>query len=279
MEHDVGRMRAAHVIAFLAQPLDRRHDDVDLLAAERAVLAGMRVEAGDGDARLRRCRTGAAARATAARPLATIRSTVSRPGTSRSGTWVVTGTTRSVGPASIIATRSLGDAAALGDELGLAGMDEADRVELRLRHRPGDEAGGGARPGEPDRELERVERVARAVQLGLAGRDARRSGHLDDRQARFRTGRRPRLGSPIPATGPSQTASIAATLPTAKKGGTGRSSAVAPSSSRSPQAPMPAGSPSATASGVSGRSAIVDHRVAPQDRADSAARGGSPAPR
>ncbi len=116
----------------------------------------------------------------AARPLVTIRSTVSRSATSRSGTWVVAGTTRSVGPASIIATRSLGDAAALGDELGLAGMDEADRVELRLRDRAGDEAGGGSRPGEPDRQLERVEGVAGAVEGRLAGGDGAAAGHLDD---------------------------------------------------------------------------------------------------
>ena len=44
-------MRAGDVEALLAQPLDRGHDDLDLLAAQRAVLAGMRVEPGDGEPR------------------------------------------------------------------------------------------------------------------------------------------------------------------------------------------------------------------------------------
>ena len=92
-----------------------------------------------------------------------------RVGTSRSGIWVVTGMTRSVGPGQHHRDQVAGDAAALGDELGLAGMGEADRIELRLGDRPGDERRGGAGAGQPDRELERVERVARAV-AGRAGR-------------------------------------------------------------------------------------------------------------
>ena len=80
---------------------------------------------------------------------------------------MVTGTVRRVGPASIIATMLAGDAAALGDELGLAGMGEADRVELGLGDRAGDQRRGGARAGQADRELERVERVARAFQRRL----------------------------------------------------------------------------------------------------------------
>ena len=53
VEHGVGGQRAAHVDAFAAQRRDRRCDDVAVLKAERAVLAGMRVEPGHRDARMR----------------------------------------------------------------------------------------------------------------------------------------------------------------------------------------------------------------------------------
>ena len=78
-----------------------------------------------------RCRPRAVTRA--ARQIS---STVSSSGDARaSGTWVVIGTVRRLGPASIITTLPRRDAAALGDEFGLAGMGEADRVELRLGDR------------------------------------------------------------------------------------------------------------------------------------------------
>ena len=51
------------------------------------------------------------------------------------------------------------DPAALGDELGLAGMLEADRVELLLRHGAGDHCRSRARAREPDRDFERIERA------------------------------------------------------------------------------------------------------------------------
>ena len=51
MEHRVGRHRAGDVDAGFAQRFDRGRDDLDILAADRAVLAGMRVEAGDREAR------------------------------------------------------------------------------------------------------------------------------------------------------------------------------------------------------------------------------------
>ena len=82
---------------------------------------------------------------------------------------MVTGTVRSVGPASIITTLPGDDAAALGDELGLAGMLEADRVELLLGDRAGDHRRGRARARKADRELERVERAMRAGDARVAG--------------------------------------------------------------------------------------------------------------
>ena len=51
VEHRVGGERPARVDAGGAQRGDRRRDDVDVLAAERAGLAGMRVEPGDRDDR------------------------------------------------------------------------------------------------------------------------------------------------------------------------------------------------------------------------------------
>ena len=46
-------MRAGHVEAICVRRLDRRRDHVDLLAAQAAVLSGVRIEAGNGDARPR----------------------------------------------------------------------------------------------------------------------------------------------------------------------------------------------------------------------------------
>ena len=66
------------------------------------------------------------------------------------------------------------NAAALGDELGLAGMLEADGVELLLGDRAGDDRRRGAGPGKADRELERVERAMRAGDAGMAGDGRRR---------------------------------------------------------------------------------------------------------
>ena len=54
--------RTGHVVAGGAQRGDRRRDDVDLLAAEVPALAGVRVQAADGDARRRRARTSRRAR-------------------------------------------------------------------------------------------------------------------------------------------------------------------------------------------------------------------------
>ena len=51
----------------------------------------------------------------------------------------MTGTVRNVGPASIIDDVATGNPASLGDKLGLAGMLEADRIELFLGHRPSDD--------------------------------------------------------------------------------------------------------------------------------------------
>ena len=58
VEHGVRRQRAASLDALGAQGFDGRRDDVDLFGAERAVFAGMRIEAGDDEARMGEAETG-----------------------------------------------------------------------------------------------------------------------------------------------------------------------------------------------------------------------------
>ena len=55
VKHGVGAERAGHRDALRRGRIDRRLDDVDLLAAEQAAFAGMRIEAADRDLRRRRC--------------------------------------------------------------------------------------------------------------------------------------------------------------------------------------------------------------------------------
>ena len=58
VEQGVRRQRAANRDALGAQGFDGRRDDVEIFGAERAVLAGMRVEAGDDEARMGEAETG-----------------------------------------------------------------------------------------------------------------------------------------------------------------------------------------------------------------------------
>ena len=162
---------------------------------ELAAFAGVRIEAGDREARLgdpeialQPAQRGPAARFDQA-------AGQRAPATSASGTWVVTGTVRRVGPASIIATLPRRHAAALGDEFGLAGMLEADRVELFLGHRAGDHRRSRARAGQPDRDLERSRASnARRRRSGWPGLIGLRGCKLDAAAGRDRTPRRPVAG-------------------------------------------------------------------------------------
>ena len=52
VEHGVSGERARRIDPFLAQYFDRREDEVDLLAADRAAFTGVRVEAGKGEPRI-----------------------------------------------------------------------------------------------------------------------------------------------------------------------------------------------------------------------------------
>ena len=102
VEHGVGRQRSPDVDAFAAQRFDRRRDDFDVLGAERAVFAGMRIEAGYRKPRMGEAETGSSRSATAMRAVATISSLDSCAIASRSERWMVTGTTASAGDHSII---------------------------------------------------------------------------------------------------------------------------------------------------------------------------------
>ena len=51
MEHRVGGQGAEGIDALVAQHFDRRTDDLVILLADRAVFAGMRIEAGNGEPR------------------------------------------------------------------------------------------------------------------------------------------------------------------------------------------------------------------------------------
>ena len=123
-----------------------------------------------------RCRPRAAAR-----PLATIASVVSAAGTSAKRDMGGDRHHPQARPGQHHRDQLARNAAALGDELGLAGMGEADRVEPALRHRAGDEPRSRAHLGEADRELQRVERVARLGEAGAA-QGERGIGDIDDRQ-------------------------------------------------------------------------------------------------
>ena len=127
--------------------IDRRPDDVAILGADAAAFAGMRVEAGDRELRLRRCRSGSAGRARRSCTVSRISLAVIRPGTSRSGTWMVSGTTRRLVVRQHHHRRRR---AAIGAQrrqiFGMAGIFEAGIVERRLVDRRGDQARGRRRP-------------------------------------------------------------------------------------------------------------------------------------
>ena len=112
------------------------------------------------------------------------------------------------------------NAAALGDELGLAGMLEADAVKLLLRHRAGDHRRSRARAGEPDGKFERSRasnaRRRRSGGPGMIGLGGRK---LDAAAGRGRTRHRPSRGSSTSSIGPSHTAAIERGSPIATNGG------------------------------------------------------------
>ena len=81
-----------HIVPLLAQALDRRLDDIDVLPSEQAAFAGMRIERRDGDAAARNIER--LERASVSDTTRLIRSGVTRFGTSSSAVWVVIWLTR-----------------------------------------------------------------------------------------------------------------------------------------------------------------------------------------
>ena len=82
------------------------------------------------------------------------------------------------------------DAAAFGDELGLAGMGIADRVELRLGDGPRHQRAGRADAGETGGEFQRLQRDMRGGERGGSGHHRARIAHRQDRQRRTEHGER-----------------------------------------------------------------------------------------
>ena len=125
MEQGVGGVGSGHPPALRSQRGDRRLDDLDFLAAERAAFTGVRIEPGDGEARvgdaeiaLQPAKDGPAARFDEVLLSACHRSE-RNVGRDRHG--------RAASARQASSRRWPSHAAALGDELGLAGMREADR--------------------------------------------------------------------------------------------------------------------------------------------------------
>jgi hypothetical protein len=120
VEHGVGGVGAGHPPAFGAQRLDRRLDDLDLLAAERAAFAGMGIEPGDREPRLGDPEI--ALQAAQRRPPARLdqrRASASGTSAAACGSSPAPSAGRPGEHHRDIGWRH---AAALGDELGLAGM-------------------------------------------------------------------------------------------------------------------------------------------------------------
>ena len=181
MEHGVGRDRPADVEALAAQALDCGDDDVDILAAERAILARMRIEAGYRDPRLVDAELSLQSPYGGARlgddqfGREQVRHVAQR-NVDRHRDRLEVGSDEHHGHA------VAGDPATLCDELRLPGVRETDRIELGLGDRTGDEARCGAAAGQADSHFQGIERRPRAVQIGTARDDFMSAADSDDRQ-------------------------------------------------------------------------------------------------
>jgi len=105
MEHGIRRNRTPGIDTLRGQPRNGGRDDGIVLFSQRAVLAGMRIEPGDGQPRTGKTKPRRKiARHDAAG--STTRSLESCLKISLSGRWIVTGTTASSGDHSIITGRT-----------------------------------------------------------------------------------------------------------------------------------------------------------------------------
>ncbi len=182
VEQGVGRVGAADSPALGCQRGDRRLDNLDLFLAKRATLTTVGIETSHREARLSKpeialqaAQHGAAARFDQAagqsaddcaeREMSGDRHRPQRRPGEHHG---------DIGG---------GDATTLGDKFSLAGVSEADRVELFLGDRPGDHRRDRSRSSEADGEFEAVERAMRPGYARMAGQVRRSGGNLQQRQA------------------------------------------------------------------------------------------------
>ena len=121
-----------------AQFGDGRRDDLDLLAAEAARFAGMRVEPGNREDRRGDAEIAAQRRRGDPAGMNDFCRVDSASIARRSARWIVTGTTRSSGHTSII-TGAAAAPGELGEIFGMAGMAKAGAVEAVLVDRVGDD--------------------------------------------------------------------------------------------------------------------------------------------
>ncbi len=167
----------------------RRHDGVVLLA-ERAVLAGMRVEPGDRDARARDAEAGGEV---ARDDAAGLDDEVAGQARHHVAQRQVDGHRhhrelrrpqhhhRMHG----LAGRLGGE---LGEEFGMARLGKAGAIKHVLGDRIGDHGGGAAGHHIGDRAADRGDRRRRAAGVGIAGRGGDRQAERDDRQSALEGG-------------------------------------------------------------------------------------------
>ena len=156
VKHGIGGQWPDYLPTLGTERVDCGLDDVDILAAERATLARMGIERGDREARFGdpEIALQPAQRHPAARFDHRAAEQAGNLGERHVGR-DRDGTKRRPGEHH----RDIGgrNAAPFGDEFGLAGVGEPDRIKLLFRYRAGDHRAGRTRAGKPDRKFERIE--------------------------------------------------------------------------------------------------------------------------
>ena len=233
--------------------------------AERALLAGMRVEPGDGEARPGDAEPLRARSRATIRPVSTIRSLSSCPGTSLSGRWMVTGTTASSGDHSIMTGRAVTpviSATSRARNSVWPGSAKPGAVEHALGDRIGDHRARRAGDHVGDRAPDRRDRGRRARCVRPAGFGRDRDGRSERPEARPQRPRRrhrrlddlDRDVEPEPRRAACQEVRIGQHIERGERQLARRRQAISVMSG-----PMPAGSPSVSARGR-GRPTLIDIR-------------------
>ena len=180
MEHRVGGERPSGVDAGLAQRGDRRRDDVDVLAAEPAGFAGVRVEPGNDDDR------------SGDREIAAQRGIDNTP---RMDDYLARQCRDRLAQREVDRHRYDAQIAArqhhhrrimgpgqLGEVFGMPGMAESGAIECILVDRVGDERGGPARAHIGNGGVDRVQHQRLVRRLRMTGPRGRRLAERHHRQ-------------------------------------------------------------------------------------------------